>query len=114
LKQLINALNSMQTTRKLAILGMIAVLLVIGLKGNKPAESIPTDEEKRIERILNEIEGIKRASVMISYDKEAVKLGAVVAAEGKDDIRTMLEIQRAVKTLTGLELDSIEVIISGR
>ena len=38
--------------------------------------------------------------------------GAVVAASGAGDARVVLELQRAVRALTGLELEKIEIVKS--
>ena len=49
---------------------------------------------------------------MISRNAEGEIGGVVVAASGADDLRAMLELQQAVRTLTGLELDRIEIVKS--
>ena len=69
-------------------------------------------DEKRMERLLSSIEGAGRVSVMISQGTDGEIAGVVVAASGADDLRVMLELQRAVRTLTGLELDRIEIVKS--
>ena len=69
------------------------------------------DDEARMERILSRIEGAGRVTVMLSGSGDAVE-GAVVAASGAGDARVVLELQRAVRALTGLELDKIEIVKS--
>ena len=112
MKQLMEALKS---ARKLEIcigLAVVAVLLVLGLGGG--GESGASVEEKRMERILSQIEGAGRVSVMLSDDGTGNCAGAVVAASGAEDIAVLLRLQRAVQTLTGLEAEDIEIVKSGR
>lgn len=112
LKQVINALKTIGKLQWLALAACIGILLLLGMKtGDKP-ESIYTNEELRIASILNGIEGVKDINVMISYDAQAERSGIVVVADGAINVRTALEIQRAVKTLTGLKLEQIEIVNS--
>lgn len=67
--------------------------------------------EARLERVLSRIEGAGRVTVMLSGEEEA-PTGAVVAASGAGDARVALELQRALRTLTGLELERIEIVKS--
>ena len=69
------------------------------------------DTEARMERILSRIEGAGRVTVMLSGGEGAIE-GAVVAASGAGDARVVLELQRAVRALTGLELEKIEIVKS--
>ena len=114
MKQLMNALKTVQTVQWLAVAAAVCVLLMLGMGSGGKQETVSTAEEIRMERILRGIEGVKSVSVMISYNEQQEKSGVVVAASGQDDIRTMLELQRAVQTLTGLDLNHIEIVISKR
>lgn len=109
-----NAIRTLGRAQWLAIAACAAVLLLLGLDGGKDTEAIYTSEEIRMAELIRRIEGVKAATVMISYDEDARRSGAVVAAAGVEDVHTLLEIQRAVKTLTGLELEQIEVVHSDR
>lgn len=109
----IEAIQSLPKVYKLALLAAVSVLLILSLQTKSVQTEILTQEEIRMGQIIEKIEGVKEASVMISYDAEECKRGIVVAVSGAEDIYTMLEIQRAVKTLTGLELDQIEIVNSG-
>ena len=114
MKQLMNALKTVQKVQWLAVAAAVCVLLILGMGSGGKQETVSTAEEIRMERILSEMDGIKSVSVMISYDAQQEKSGVVVAATGRDDIRTMLELQRAVQTLTGLDINHIEIVISKR
>lgn len=72
-----------------------------------PAES---SLEARMARVLSQIDGAGRVSVLINRGAEGEQAtGAVIVAEGAEDVRVMLELQRAAKALLGLELEAIEV-----
>ena len=114
MKQLMNALKTVQKVQWLAVAAAVCVLLILGMGSGRKQETVSTAEEIRMERILSEMDGIKSVSVMISYDAQQEKSGVVVAASGRNDVRTMLELQRAVQTLTGLDLNQIEIVISKR
>lgn len=111
MKQLFESLKSARKIEILVIAAMICVLLVLYMGDINPAGGA-SEEEKRMQRILSEIEGAGKVSVMIASRDESGISGVVVAASGADNIRVMLELQRTVQTLTGLNLDQIEIVKS--
>ena len=96
-----------------AALAVAALLFMGGENASNPANASP--DELRMQRILSEIEGTGKVSVMISEDPENADAptGVVVAASGAADIQVLLKIQNAVRTLTGLPAGKIEVYASG-
>lgn len=91
------------------ITALICVLLVLFMNGE---DGTGVDSsEGRMEKILSSIEGAGRVNIMIAGEVGAAH-GAVVAAEGADDMRVYLELLRAVRALTGLESNCIEIIKS--
>ena len=112
MKQLMEALKSARKLEICIAVAAIAVLLALGLGGGSNGGA--SVEERRMERILSEIEGAGRVSVMLSVDGEGACSGAVVAASGAEDIAVLLKLQWAVQTLTGLEAGDIEIVKSGR
>lgn len=113
MKQLMEALKSARKLEICIALAVVAALLVLGLGGGG-GDGGASPEERRMERILSEIEGAGRVSVMLSEDEKGAYSGAVVAASGAEDIAVLLRLQRAVQTLTGLEMENIEIVKSGR
>lgn len=112
MKQLMQALRGAKRIEILVIIAMLCTLLVLGM--NSVDTETPVDTpEARLERILSEIEGAGRVKVMLTYDGDAVQ-GCVAAAEGADEIAVVLKLQRAVQTLTNLELNRIEIVKSKR
>ena len=88
----------------------VCALLALALSGNG-AVSGAKSTEARMERILSRIEGAGRVAVMLSGADGAPE-GVVIAASGADDARVVLELQRAARALTGLDLEKIEIVKS--
>ena len=104
--------ESLRSVRKIELLILIVfvcTLLVITLSGR---EAQGTDMEARMSALLSKIEGAGRVRVLLSQDDAGNCTGAVIAAPGADDMRVLLELQRAVRTLTGMPLERIEVVKS--
>ena len=112
MKQLMEALKSARKLEICIALAVIAALLVLGLGSG--IDDGASSQERRMERILSEIEGAGRVSVMLSGDENGACSGAVVTASGAEDIAVLLRLQRAVQTLTGLDAGNIEIVKSGR
>jgi len=111
MKEILNAL------RRIDVLIIAAVLCaLVLLYGNSSGKNVPgaSEQEIRMQNILSEIEGAGKVKVMIAEDEEGRPVGVLATAPGGDDIRVMLEIQRAVITLTGLEAEHIEIVKSER
>lgn len=88
-----------------------AVCALLALAAGGTSSGSASEAEARMERVLSRIEGAGRVAVMLSGDGD-VPEGAVVVASGADDVRVMLELQRALRALTGLELERIEIVKS--
>lgn len=113
MKQLIEALRSARKIEIFIIAAVVCTLAVLWMGGGAQTAT-GSEEEVRMARILSRIEGAGSVSVMIASSEDGAATGVVVAASGAGDVRVMLEMQRAVRTLTGLELDRIEIVKSER
>ena len=111
MKQLMDALRGARKIEILVIAVMLCVLLVLGMGGGRETGSAADSEEARLERILSQIDGAGKVTVML-WREDAGISGCVVTSSGAGDVRVMLELQRAVRALTGLELEQIEIIKS--
>lgn len=92
----------------LVLLALLALLL-LGKSGTESGEG-RTELEARMERILSDIDGVGRVSVMITENEGGRAVGALVVADGLEDIQAFLSLQSAVSTLLELETDRIEII----
>ena len=90
---------------------VMAVLALLVLRGGAraPAPS-KTTLEQRLERILSQIHGAGAVSAMISEDVDGKTVGVVVVADGLQDVKTYLQLQRAVQTATGIDTSRIAII----
>lgn len=109
----IEALKSARKLEIFILLAAAAILLVLAL-GSGGTDTAQTEPEARLASLLSSIEGAGRVSVMLREVEDGSCAGAVVATEAADEIAVMLQLQRAVQTLTGLELEQIEIVKAGR
>ena len=66
--------------------------------------------ETRLEKILSKIEGVGKTEVLITYRENETKIeGAIVIAEGAENIDVKQKIIQAVETATGLLSHKIQV-----
>ena len=114
LKQLMEAFRSAKKSELAIIAAAACVLLFFGINTLIPQHSCATEKENRIQYVLSQIEGAGTVDIVISMNDDGIPCGAVVAASGADRIQVRLAIQQAVHTLTGLDLERIEVIKSKR
>lgn len=111
MKQLFGTLKAARWLELTVAAALICVLLVLAMGSGK--DGAANDEEARMQRILSRIEGAGRVSVMIAGSGEDGSCtGVVVVATGAEDVGVMLRLQRAVRALTDLDLDRIEIIKS--
>lgn len=97
----------------LALLALVALLALLLLRmGGGTSTQQKTDVEARLERMLSAIEGAGRVRAMVTQDADGDVTGALIVADGLDDVRTYLSLERAVTTL--LQLDAERVTIIGR
>lgn len=99
----------------IALAAAVIACLLLGMAEN--ASTGATEEEARLSRVLSAIEGAGQVEVAVFYDESAqdgektasVPVGAVVVAQGADDVAVRIRLIRAVTTLTGLDNAKVEV-----
>lgn len=69
-----------------------------------------TETEKKIALLLQEIDGVGEASVMVCETEDGVT-GAVVVCEGAKNIRVNMEIREAVATALGTEEKAVKIYL---
>jgi len=114
LKLLVEAFKSARKAEIIIVAAALLMLLLLGVGNTISENDAVTDEERRMQRILSQIEGAGNVKVMLSTDESGALMGAVIAAPGAEGIAVQLRLQQAVHTLTELELDRIEVVKSKR
>ena len=115
MKPLLERMHGARHIGLFAGLVMLALFTLVLTNVHSVSPSERTGEtalERRLERLLSKIDGVGQVSVMITESDEGEILGAVIVAEGIKEIKPVLEIQTAVRTL--LQLDAEHVSILGR
>ena len=95
---------------------LVAVLLLMDGGGDK---GMASQEEQRIAEVLGAMAGAGKVEVALFYGGETDALGArttgptgaVVVAEGADDLSVRLSLIRAVRTLLGLPESAVDVFV---
>lgn len=96
------------------LMALAASVLVCLLLGMTETSATQTQEEGRLSRVLSAMSGAGQVEVAVFYQEEsAVPCGAVVVAQGADDVAVRLQLSRAVCTLLGLEPAQVEVFKLG-
>ena len=86
-----------------ALLFCVALCLMLGTSTDDSSS-----EESRISRVLSAIEGAGTVEVAVYYE-DAAPCGAVVVADGADDIAVQLRLLSAVTTLLGISQERVSI-----
>lgn len=86
-----------------ALLFCVTLCLILGTQ----SETAST-EENRISRVLSTIDGAGVVEVAVYYE-ESIPCGAVVVADGADDVAVQLRLLSAVTTLLGINRDRVAI-----
>ena len=117
-KGLVNLLKRFEYKMKdgalLVVLGVVVVLAawLVFHAGEKEvsAPAYATETETKVLRLLQEIDGVGEASVII-YEKEGDIENVVVVCEGANDIRVVMNVREAVSSALGTEQKSVKVYL---
>lgn len=112
MRRISEALKGARKLEWVLALILIAIATVILLEQGAAPSVSASDDELRLERLLSQIEGVGKVSVLLSGTEDAYT-GCVVVSEGADDVRVILKIQRAVQAATDMAAENIEIISSG-
>lgn len=112
-----NLIDAFKPFRRIEILVAIALFCVLALllfsQQSDSAFDDMTDLERRMCAVLSNIEGAGHVRVMIAENADGSCGGVVVVTEGAQNMKTCLTIQRAVRALTGVDTDCIEIVKGG-
>lgn len=102
------------------LLAMAAAAAVLLLTGSpRGGEAGRTELEARMESVLSCVHGAGKVRVLVHSGEttaafaQAAEPGVVVVAEGAEDIRVALELERAVRALLGVSAGQIEILDMG-
>ena len=90
----------------------LAALLALLLAGGGGEGTAGSQEERRIAEVLGAIAGAGKVEVALFYGGETDgPTGAVVVAQGADDLTVRLSLARAARTLLGLPESAVDVFV---
>ena len=69
-----------------------------------------SEKEQKISQILQEIEGVGEASVVVCEEDDEVK-SVVVVCEGAKDIRVVMEVREVVATALNTQQKSVKIYL---
>ena len=98
----------------LAVLGLallfVAWIIFNGEGKTNSASAALTENEQKISRLLENIEGVGEAEVMIYETEEGVQ-GAVVVCEGANDFFVVIKVREAVAAALGTEEKAVKIYL---
>lgn len=103
--------------RDALLLSFLALLLVVaiwrifyadGTDKDAEGKTLRTENEQALAILLEKIDGVGEADVVISEDKNGVK-SVVVVCEGASDIRVNIEVREAAAAAVGTEEKNVKV-----
>jgi len=108
-------LSTLRGARKLEVFLAVAAaaLLLLHLGDRYSSTGIETELERRLTKVLSQVENVGSLQVMVTEDESGRPEGVLIVAEGASDISVCLNLQYAVQTLLGVECSRIEIIQSG-
>ena len=104
--------------KEIVLLGILGVTLIFGAwkifysEKNSTAlkQASQTDSEEKISRLLEEIDGVGDASVIICQTENGVE-GAVVVCEGANDFFVVMKVREAVAAALGTEEKAVKIYL---
>lgn len=99
-------------------LAAVAAVLVLLLAG-ETTPGVENRTEKRMAEVLGSIAGVGNVEVALFYagdgsEQTGPPTGAVVVAQGAEELAVRLELIRAVRTLLGLPEAAVDVFAMGQ
>ena len=103
--------------KDLLILGVLAICLLVATwsvfhsdEGETTSATVLTENEHRVVRILEEIDGVGQASVAVCETDGGVE-SAVVVCEGAKDLRVVMDVREAVAAALGTKQNSVKIYL---
>ena len=94
----------------LALVLMLAAWQIFDDDGEKRGTVAATERETKVMRLLEEIDGVGEASVIVCEDEEGVK-SVVVVCEGANDLRVVMDVREAVSAALGTEQKAVKIYL---
>ena len=103
--------------RDILIVAVLALVLIFAVwkifykeETAMQTETTASETEKRVSRLLENIEGVGEASVMICETEEGVQ-SVVVVCDGANDLQVLINVREAVSAALGTDQKSIKIYL---
>lgn len=102
--------------KEATILAVLAVVLLVTAwfvfrgGGSTNTAATMSDTEAKVARILEEIDGVGEANVIVCETKEGIE-SVVVVCEGAQDIRVVMNVREAVAAALGTSEKSVKIYL---
>ncbi len=109
-----NAIKKLYADRRVraVVLALLALLLLVLLWhaffGGTSSAYQGSEEEQKLARLLESLDGVERATVMISLDKDT-PVSAVVVFEGTDSLTLRLKLLSATASALNLSQKAVQI-----
>ena len=96
----------------IAAILFLAAFVVFGKEENTQGIGVAqmSEKEQKVCQILQEIEGVGEASVIVCEDEDEVK-SVVVVCEGANDFRVVMDVREAVATALNTQQKSVKIYL---
>ena len=92
----------------LAIALLFAISRVFGGNKEKTIASSMTETERKVSRLLQEIQGVGEAEVIVCETEDGTK-NVVIVCDGAKNIRVILDVREAVAAALGTDENSVKI-----
>ena len=103
--------------KEISILALVALTLIISTwmifhteEENVSTSVNATETEKKVARLLEEIEGVGEAQVIV-YETEEGPKNVVVVCEGANNLRVVMNVREAVAAALGTEEKAVKIYL---
>ncbi len=100
--------------KDILLVSALAIVLLIAcwsvFREDDGQEEPLSEAESRVMRILEEIDGVGEASVVV-YERENAVQSVVIVCEGARDLQVVMNVREAVSALLGTEQKSVKIYL---
>ena len=90
---------------------LFAAYKIFGIDdGSNPTNLVGTETEQKVARLLQEIDGVGKAEVIVCENEDGVQ-SVVVVCEGANDFRVVMDVREAVAAALGTQENNVKIYL---
>ena len=98
----------------IAVLGLVLLIVTFNIfnkeKSQPTAVTVGTENERKISRLLEQIDGVGEASVVICETEDGIT-GVVVVCEGANNFQVVIDVREAVSAALNVEQKAVKIYL---